>query len=170
VVSALELGRATLKNIRQNLFWALAYNSLCIPLAAGVFYPVFGVMLTPMIASAAMSCSSVFVVLNALRLGKFTPSPHKMKKEVLKTAENKTKEEENDMFFKKAEPKTVVLTVEGMMCGHCSARVEAALTAVSGVKSAKADLEAKTVTVVADAKVKEAALAAAVIAAGYKVL
>ena len=72
-VAAVELGRRTRHIIRQNLFWALFYNALCIPLAAGVFYPVLGLLLTPMIASAAMSFSSLFVVLNALRLGRFTP-------------------------------------------------------------------------------------------------
>ncbi len=72
-VAAVELGRRTRRIIRENLFWALFYNALCIPLAAGVFYPVWGLLLTPMIASAAMSLSSVFVVLNALRLGHFTP-------------------------------------------------------------------------------------------------
>ena len=72
-VAAVELGRQTRRIIRQNLFWALFYNALCIPLAAGVFYPLWGLLLTPMIASAAMSLSSVFVVLNALRLGRFTP-------------------------------------------------------------------------------------------------
>ncbi|MBQ3063455.1 MAG: copper-translocating P-type ATPase [Clostridia bacterium] len=72
-VAAVELGRRTRRIIRENLFWALFYNALCIPLAAGVFYPLWGLLLTPMIASAAMSFSSVFVVLNALRLGRFTP-------------------------------------------------------------------------------------------------
>jgi len=164
-VAAVEIGRATRRNIRQNLFWALCYNALCIPVAAGVLYPAFGIMLTPMIASAAMSCSSVFVVLNALRLGRFVPSVYRDKEKERKIKEQKEKEK---MLFKKSEIVTTVLTVEGMMCGHCSARVEAALTAISGVKSAKADLAAGTVTVEAAAKVKPEALITAVKAAGYQ--
>ncbi|MBQ8340502.1 MAG: heavy metal translocating P-type ATPase [Clostridia bacterium] len=164
-VAAIELGRATRRNIRQNLFWALCYNTLCIPVAAGVLYPAFGILLTPMIASAAMSFSSVFVVLNALRLGQFVPTVYKEKEQERKIKEKKEKE---NMLFKKAEIVTTVLTVEGMMCGHCSARVEAALTAISGVKSAKADLAAGTVTVEASTKVTTAAMIAAVKNAGYQ--
>ncbi len=162
-VAAVELGRATLKNIRQNLFWALGYNALCIPLAAGIFYPVWGVMLTPMIASAAMSLSSIFVVSNALRLARFSPSIYKSKNSIIK-------KEREEMFFKKAENKTTVLTVEGMACGHCAARVEAALLAIKGVSSVKVDLEAKTVTVEAAEKVTAEKMTAAITEAGYSVI
>ncbi|MBE6556012.1 MAG: heavy metal translocating P-type ATPase [Ruminococcaceae bacterium] len=160
--AAIELGRATKRNIRENLFWALFYNACCIPLAAGVFYPVAGLLLTPMIASAAMSCSSIFVVLNALRLGRFVPS-------VKKGSYHEEKEKEN-MLFAKKENETTTLSVEGMMCGHCAARVEEALRAVKGVKKVTVTLEQKTVTVEASARVSRDTLAAAVTAAGYRVL
>ena len=88
-VAAIELGRRTRRIIRQNLFWALFYNVLCIPLAAGVFYPVWGLLLTPMIASAAMSFSSVFVVLNALRLGRFTPKALALREQSCPLPQNK---------------------------------------------------------------------------------
>lgn len=167
--AAIELGRATRRNIRQNLFWALCYNSICIPLAAGVLYPAFGILLTPMLASAAMSLSSVFVVCNALRLTRFVPPAiaDRIQKKEIKNA--KKKEDESMFGFKKKELTTTVLTVEGMACGHCAARVEGALTAVKGVRSAKVDLEKKTVTVTA-AGVAESTLRDTVTAAGYTVV
>lgn len=158
VAAAVELGRATRKNIAENLFWALCYNVVCIPIAAGAFYPVWGLLLTPMIAGAAMSFSSLFVVLNALRLSKFLPH-------VLK---NSTKGEK-DMFFKKKETRTVVLTVEGMMCQHCAAHVETALKTL-GATEAKVDLAAKSVTVKATREITEQAMAEAIAAAGYRVV
>jgi len=175
-VAAVELGAATRRNIRQNLFWALAYNVVCIPIAAGVLYPAFGILLTPMLASAAMSCSSVFVVLNALRLGRFVPQILRERPSAVPVAGveptpicNETncsiEKETEDMFGKQK----ITLSVKGMMCGHCAAHVEGALTAVNGVKRAKVDLAAATVTVTADKDVKREALAAAIAAAGYTV-
>ncbi len=165
--AAIELGRATRRNIAQNLFWALCYNAICIPVAAGVLYPAFGILLTPMIASAAMSVSSLFVVSNALRLTRFIPPAIR---ERVREQKEKTKKKENtDMFgFKKKEVVTTTLSVEGMMCMHCVAHVEKALLAVKGVQSAKADLAAATVTVKA-AGVDEATLKTAVEGAGYQV-
>ena len=174
-VAAIRLGRATLRVIKQNLFWALFYNVLCIPLAAGVFYPAFGLLLTPMIASAAMSCSSVLVVCNALRLGRFRPiekektATEKSSAAVANQNNNEEKETEDMLFFGKKEKKTVTLTVEGMMCGHCAARVESALLAVAGAKKVEIDLAAKTATVTATPDTEEAALRDAVVAAGYRV-
>ncbi len=167
--AAIELGRATKRNIRQNLFWALCYNSVCIPVAAGVLYPVAGILLTPMIASAAMSVSSLFVVGNALRLYRFVPPAIASRAHNTAKKERKAHKEKENMFFKKKETTTVTISVEGMACGHCAARVESALTAVKGVKSAKVDLTAANVTVVA-AGVGEDALKAAITAAGYKVV
>ena len=154
VAAAVELGRATRKNIKENLFWALGYNVLCIPLAAGVFYPVWGLLLTPMIASAAMSVSSLFVVCNALRLGHFTPSVFK-------------KERNKDMLFQRKKEHTLVLTVSNMNCAHCAARVEEALKKI-GVRKVKIDLEAKTATVTASEKIKDYAMINALTVAGYE--
>ena len=176
-VAAIELGAATRRNIRQNLFWALAYNVICIPIAAGVLYPAFGLLLTPMLASAAMSCSSVFVVLNALRLGRFVPRSKKgsagvpppvAATPVRDCNENNCsiKEKETDDMFGKEK---ITLSVKGMMCAHCAAHVEKALTAVAGVTRAKVDLAAATVTVTAAKYVTREALAAAITEAGYTV-
>lgn len=152
-VSAISLSRATITVIKQNLFWALIYNAICIPVAAGALYPLFEISLSPMIASAAMSFSSVCVVLNSIRL-------RNKKIYIYKS------QEDSDMFGK---TKTVSFTVEGMMCNNCKAHVEKALLAVKGVKSAEAVLESKTVSVVVKDSVSEDTLKAAVTAAGYKV-
>ena len=155
-VTAIALSRATMRTIKQNLFWALVYNAICIPLAAGALYPLLGISLTPMIGSAAMSVSSLFVVTNSLRL----------RRTRLKFQKIKFKKEKQDMFGK---TKTVTFSVEGMMCGHCKAHVEQALTDLRGVSSAEANLEAKNVTVVCKNAISEESLKEAVRAAGYTV-
>ena len=147
VCDAVELSKATLRNIKQNLFWAFFYNALCIPIAAGALYPAFGWQLSPMLGAAAMSVSSVFVVSNALRLRFF-----KKKKTVLK--------EEVKM--------ETVIRVNGMMCPHCKAMVEKVCKEVAGTADAVVDLQAKTVTVTGTANVD--ALKAAITAAGYEVV
>lgn len=149
VVKAVDLGRAVLRNIKLNLFWAFFYNILGIPVAAGVLFIPFGIKLNPMIGAAAMSLSSVCVVTNALRLYKF--------------GKNKEKDKGD-----KAMTKT--LKVEGMMCVHCKAHVEKALAAVEGVETAVADLEAKTATVTLTSDVADEVLKKAVVDAGYTVL
>ena len=160
IVTATELSRAVIRNIRENLFWAFIYNAIGIPVAAGVLYPALGVTLNPMIAAAAMSLSSVCVVTNALRLrlwkGPVCPVTEKNKAK----DENNRKQEENGMER--------ILTVEGMMCTHCSGRVESALNALSGV-SAHVDLEKKAAVVTAGAEVTDEMLRKAVEDAGYKV-
>ena len=167
--AAVELGRATRRNIAQNLFWALCYNAVCIPVAAGALYPAFGLLLTPMIASAAMSVSSLFVVGNALRLTRFIPPAIRARVLEDQKKQKENKKESTQMFgFKKKEAVTTTLSVEGMMCMKCVAHVEKALAAVKGVQSAKADLAAATVTVT-HTGVSEATLKAAVEEAGYKV-
>ncbi|MBR7181306.1 MAG: HAD-IC family P-type ATPase, partial [Clostridia bacterium] len=172
VVAAIELGLATRRNIRQNLFWALIYNAICIPVAAGVLTPL-GLSLTPMLASAAMSCSSLFVVLNALRLYRFIP-PSIKERELLRRAAEKAekaqRKEDKKMFWRKKESVVTTLSVEGMMCMKCAAHVEKALKALRGVSAVAVDLEAKTVTVTADAKVSADAMKKAVTDAGYTVV
>ena len=167
IVDAAALSRATLRNIRQNLFWAFFYNSVGIPIAAGVLYPAFQITLNPMIAAAAMSLSSVCVVSNALRLrgwksrrparaadAPVSPTGHTN----VTTAAPAAQQEETAM------KKT--LTIEGMMCAHCVAHVEKALNALDGV-TAVVDLASKTAVVTGD--VSDEALKKAVADAGYQV-
>ena len=157
VSNAVALSKATVRNIRQNLFWAFFYNSLGIPVAAGVLYPAFGILLSPMIGAAAMSLSSVFVVTNALRLRFFKPFHVTMNVD-----DNKTKSVKEEQMM------TTVIKVEGMMCPHCKARVESVCKAVPGATDAVVDLEAKTVTVSGSAD--KAALEKAIVDAGYEVI
>lgn len=180
VVTAIELSRAVVRNIHMNLFWAFFYNVLGIPVAAGALFPAFGLRLSPMIGSAAMSLSSVCVVTNALRLRFFKPAlgdqadgPEKAEKVAEKTdsmTENipgdsgvDNKEDEKGMVMMK---KTLV--VEGMMCEHCKMHVEKALAGVAGVDSAQVDLEKKTATVSMAEDVADQVLMDAVKEAGYE--
>ena len=157
LVSAVKLSRATLRNIHENLFWAFFYNLLGIPLAAGVFLPLFQWELTPMFGAAAMSLSSFCVVSNALRLN---------------FAKIGAKPRENTIIQPEKENKTMKVTVkiEGMMCTHCKAHVEKALSAIDGVTSVTADHVAGTATVESTREIPQAELKAAVEAAGYTYL
>ncbi len=161
-VRAIGLSGAAIKCIKENLFWALIYNTICIPIAAGVLYPAFKISLSPMIAAAAMSFSSVCVVLNSLRLRKVKI----FGEEINKTKIKNRKEVELEMLGKNK--KTEVFQVDGMMCNNCKSHVEKALTGIKGVKSAVADLENKNVTVVCDESIDVETLKTAVINAGYK--
>ena len=152
LVGALELSRAVVKNIRQNLFWAFFYNILGIPLAAGVLYPTLGWKLNPMFAAAAMSISSLCVVSNALRLRFFVPS-----------YERAVTHPKKEFVMKKT------LVIEGMMCGQCAAHVERALASIPGVQ-AKVDLAHKTATVEAATEISDDVLRKAVQNAGYEVV
>ncbi len=161
VSSAIALSKATIRNIRQNLFWAFFYNTLGIPVAAGALFIPFGIQLSPMIGAAAMSLSSVFVVSNALRLRFFrsgiTPvaaASETVKEEIIEI------EEEIGM--------ETVIKVEGMMCKHCKARVEQVCKAVPGTVDAVVDLAAKTVTVTGSAD--RAALEQAIMDADYEIV
>ena len=146
--SAIDLSKATVRNIKENLFWAFIYNLLCIPIAAGALYAV-GWVLNPMIGALAMSVSSVFVVTNALRLMRFKPRH-----------EIKTREGKGDNDMKK------ILMIEGMSCAHCSARVENALNAIDGVK---ATVELKKKRAIVESDVADEVLVKAVEDAGYSV-
>ena len=160
VPAAIRLSRATLVNIRENLFWAFFYNIICIPLAAGA-YARFGLTLSPMIGAAAMSLSSFCVVTNALRLNfcrLYDPTRDKKIKNTLKERE----EEEKNM--------TKTLKIEGMMCPHCEARVKKALEAVDGVAAAEVSHVAGTAVVMLSADVANDTLRNAVEAQDYKVL
>ena len=150
---AFALARRTMRIIKENLFWAFFYNVVCIPLAAGCFAWA-DVMLNPMYAAAAMSLSSLFVVLNALRLTRFLRN----KKEI--TAETA---EQGDIAMKKT------LTIEGMMCMHCVKHVTDALNAVEGVEKTDVNLKKKRAVVTLNAEVADDALKAAVKEAGYEV-
>ncbi len=153
IANALRLSRATIGNIKQNLFWAFFYNVLGIPVAAGILFPAFGIQLSPMLGAAAMSFSSVFVVTNALRLKLF----------------QEKKNSENSVCQLK-EVKTVeqVIKVEGMMCSHCKARVESVCKELAGVTDAVVDLQAKEVTVTGH--VNRDTIVQAIINAGYEVV
>ena len=158
VSAAADLSRAVLRNIRQNLFWAFFYNVIAIPVAAGALFLPFGIAMNPMLGAACMSCSSVFVVSNALRLRGWKHTMEKQKESI----ETKVKHEESEETTMKK-----VMTIEGMMCMHCSGRVDKALNALEGV-SAVVDLEAKTATVTGD--VSDEVLRKTVEDAGYTVV
>ena len=161
VSSAVRLSRATLRNIKQNLFWAFFYNSLGIPIAAGLLYLPFGLRLSPMLGAAAMSLSSVFVVTNALRLRLFRP-------ETFSAPGGTPQEPEKINTIREEKQMETVIKVEGMMCTHCKARVEKVCSQVPGSTGAVVDLEAKTVTVTGSADVE--AVKKAITDAGYEVV
>ena len=163
VPAALQLSKAVLRNIKQNLFWAFAYNAVCIPVAAGVLYPLLHLQLSPMLAAAAMSLSSVTVVSNALRLRLFKPC--------LPDQSVSEPAPERAVLIQKSEGKTMKKTIqiEGMMCNHCTAHVEKALSALDGVSTAKADLENKCAVVELTRDVANDVLKSAVVEAGYEV-
>ena len=165
IVDAAALSRATLRNIRQNLFWAFFYNSVGIPVAAGVLYPALGITLNPMIAAAAMSLSSVCVVSNALRLRGWKGSAPVRRGETPANTQSEpaapaAQHNEEDPTMKKT------LSIEGMMCAHCAAHVEKALNALPGVTAA-VDLAGSSAVVTGD--VSDEALKKAVADAGYTV-
>lgn len=145
-ITAIRLSKAVIRNIKENLFWAFFYNTIGIPLAAGVLYPAFGLRLNPMFGAAAMSLSSLFVVGNALRLRNFKTEKGE-KKEMKKT-----------------------ILIEGMSCGHCTARVQKVLEETAGVASVEMSLEKKTAQVVLNGEVSDEILTNAVTDAGYEVV
>lgn len=151
VASAIKLSRATLRNIRQNLFWAFFYNMIGIPLAAGLFIPLLGWEMNPMFGAAAMSLSSFCVVTNALRL-------------------NFAKISKQDRYKKEKKNMEVILKIEGMMCAHCSGRVKKCLEQLSDVKEAVVSLEKGTAVITLINPVDTAVLVKTVEEQGYKVV
>lgn len=166
VVTAIELSRSVIRNIHMNLFWAFFYNILGIPVAAGAFFPAFGLRLSPMIGSAAMSLSSVCVVTNALRLRFFKPGIRTL--EEAKEEQNKEEQNNEEQEEKGRDKMKKILTVEGMMCEHCKMHVEKALAQVEGVTGAQVDLDAHTAAVTLDQDVADQILMDAVKEAGYE--
>ena len=173
VSTAVQLSRAVIRNIKENLFWAFFYNAIGIPIAAGVFYPAFQLKMNPMLGALAMSFSSVFVVSNALRLRWFkakhtaaapktVSSPSDRGVEIANSHTMASNNEKGETNMEK------VISIEGMACMHCVNHVQQALSAVPGVKEAKVDLESKSATVSVDGSVTDAALKAAVDEAGYQ--
>ena len=185
-VTAMKLSRAVIRNIKENLFWAFFYNCIGIPLAAGVLYPAFQIRLNPMFGAAAMSLSSIFVVGNALRLRGFksgftplktgTPEAARTEQETTQAAvegeqcileapaEQNSKEEKE-----RTNTMTKVISIEGMMCNHCTGTVQKALEAVEGVKTVTMSLEQKNATVELASDVADEVLTKAVVDAGYEV-
>lgn len=193
VVTAIDLSRKTIQNIKQNLFWAFFYNVLGIPLAAGVFYVSMGLKLNPMFAAAAMSLSSVTVVSNALRLRGFKPSVKTSGREIsveyetysfreISKQENKAIETAKTEVINQSENRKEIqnheevlimkkeMIIEGMSCGHCKMRVEKALGALEGVDKAEVVLEDKKALIELSGDVSEAVLKSAVEEAGYEVV
>ena len=164
VPAAIRLSRATLRNIHENLFWAFFYNVIGIPLAAGVWYPIFGWKLNPMFGAAAMSLSSFCVVTNALRLNLFSVHGKANKKAVpaAKPTEMKISESEETKMTK-------TMHIEGMMCGHCEATVKKALEALPEVTSAEVSHEAGTAVVTSSTEVADDVLKKTVEEKDYKV-
>lgn len=165
VPAAIRLSRATLRNIHENLFWAFFYNVIGIPLAAGVWIPIFGWTLNPMFGAAAMSLSSFCVVTNALRLNLFKVhnASSNINNPTVSNTINNTNKKENTTMIK------VTVNVTGMMCGHCEAHVNKAVEAAFGVQNVVSSHEAGTTVFTAPEKVDEAKLRQVITDAGYEV-
>lgn len=177
VVSALELSKATIKNIKQNLFWAFFYNTIGIPLAAGLLFPAFGIKLSPMFAALAMSLSSVFVVNNALRIRRFKPrginslegKNHENEKILHEEKNSKSIKNLHEENVKREEKNLTTIKVEGMTCGHCEKRVSEALEKTGKAKNVLAKHEDGTVKFV-DSGITAEEIKKAVEEAGYKII
>ncbi|MGN0593810.1 MAG: metal-transporting ATPase, partial [Hominimerdicola sp.] len=159
-VTAFKLSRSVIKNIKENLFWALIYNSLGIPLAAGVFYPLFGWQLNPMFGAAAMSLSSFCVVTNALRLNLFKSD---------KKADEQTKSALEINTTTEVKTMKKVMKIEGMMCNHCTGTVSKLLNEIDGV-TAEVSLEDKCAYIELSKDISDDDLKKVVTDAGYEVI
>lgn len=178
-VSAIRLSKAVLKNIKENLFWALIYNVICIPLAAGILYPAFGIKLSPVIGAAAMSLSSVCVVMNALRLRFFKPDHGaEISAEQTATAVSSDRKDHEAADSAAAQPvqeKEAIrmektLKIEGMMCAHCQKHVHDALAKMDGVTDVTVDLEGGKADVKATHDISEDDFRKVIEDAGYELV
>ncbi len=162
VSAALRLGRRTLKTIKENLFWAFFYNALGIPLAAGLWIPIFGWTLNPMFGAAAMSLSSFCVVTNALRLNLAKINSPEHDRKIRKSIG------EAKLYSEPQDEKEITVNIEGMMCEHCEKRVRECLEALSEVESAQCDYKTGTVKITLKAELDIKTIKKAVSSAGYK--
>lgn len=170
-VTAMRLSRFVIRNIKQNLFWAFFYNSIGIPLAAGLLYPAFNLKLNPMFGAAAMSLSSIFVVGNALRLRGFKSSFGKKENRNREARQELQAAVNHTITRKGKEVKEMKKTIhiEGMSCGHCTGRVQKALESLEGVAQVEMSLEEKTAVVTLSGEIADDMLKTAVTEAGYEV-
>lgn len=163
-VTAVRLSKSVIKNIKENLFWAFFYNTIGIPLAAGVLYPMFELKLSPMFGAAAMSLSSVCVVLNALRLKRFkvkrSPAQEASREEMIVSNESAGEPRRNEEM-------KYELMIQGMMCGHCQKHVNDALSAMEGVSAVEVNLDSGIAAVTAEREISMDAFASVIEDAGY---
>lgn len=170
-VTAIRLSKAVIRNIKENLFWAFFYNSIGIPLAAGILYPMFGLKLNPMFGAAAMSLSSVCVVANALRLRNFKETQKAAAKETVKEAAKEADNKNASQNISKEEIKmTKTIIIEGMSCGHCTARVQKALEALEGITAVTMSLEQKSAEITLAQEIPNQLLTQTITDAGYEVV
>jgi Cu2+-exporting ATPase len=165
VSGAVRLSRATLRNIHENLFWAFAYNTILIPMAAGL---IPGVEMNPMWGAAAMALSSFTVCMNALRLNLFRVHDASRDRRMRKTARPEEAPEDAELTAEAATPVAAEVTVRGMMCEHCEMHVKKALEAIDGITSATASHKDALVTIETSKSVDENLIKAAVTDAGYE--
>ena len=164
VSTAIQLSKAVIRNIKQNLFWAFIYNIIGIPVAAGVFFIPFALKLNPMIGAFAMSFSSVFVVTNALRLRWFKPKHISRDENIMEDQTVIVEKSKGEIQMEKT------LSIEGMVCMNCVKHVDKALREIPGVQSVEVDLGNKSAQVQLNQDVPDAVLKAAVEDAGYEVI
>ena len=169
-VTAIRLSKAVIRNIKENLFWAFFYNSIGIPLAAGILYPMFGLKLNPMFGAAAMSLSSVCVVANALRLRNFKETQKAAKETVREAAKEADNKNASQNISKEEIKMTKTIIIEGMSCGHCTARVQKALEALEGITAVTMSLEQKSAEITLDQEISNQLLTQTITDAGYEVV